>query len=215
MLKKLMAANPDISFWDTSQQQDIPNPPNPSSLSISSPLHAAIRTGNLAVLRELLEVGFNPNLYQRSAPTLCVTPLMAIAMQEDTAGIAALNVIVQHSKYALDFDQRTPIFGVHILHLAAARLSRVLLEHIAKHSSLEKTEKTALGLTLLHVATLPLDDAHLNFDAKEIMQSMHEVGTLDYDFEPAHPNIVGFPGPTRLLLRTTQSSPFTLSPSTF
>ena len=99
---------------------------------------------------------------------------------------------------------------MYILYLVAAKLLCILLEHIAKHSSLKKTEKMVLRLMLLHVATLSLNNAHPNFDPKKIMQSMHEVYTLDYNFESAH-NIVSFSCPTYLLSQITQLLSFILS----
>ncbi|KAL8671647.1 MAG: hypothetical protein Q9168_003853 [Polycauliona sp. 1 TL-2023] len=61
----------DTSFWTSNPQpRSIPVPETPSSLGISSPLHAAVRGRNLPALTLLLSRGFNPNLLPLAAPVL-------------------------------------------------------------------------------------------------------------------------------------------------
>ena len=70
---------------------------------------------------------------------------------------------------------------VHVLHFATARLEIPLLLHIIKNPStpLEAAGTSALGHTLLHIATLSLTDAEINLFSPKIFHSIHEVRTLD------------------------------------
>ncbi|RDW87329.1 hypothetical protein BP5796_03023 [Coleophoma crateriformis] len=73
ILRQLMEFGADITFW-TSPQFYVPDPPTPSSLAITTPLHVAIQAGDLTMLSYLLNVHhFDPNAMALVAPTRCHT----------------------------------------------------------------------------------------------------------------------------------------------
>jgi hypothetical protein len=69
----------------------------------------------------------------------------------------------------------TPVFGVHILHFATARL-RVDLLH-ATNLPLSSAPATALGHTLLHIACLPYRTCEVQASEK-VQQSIHDIRNL-------------------------------------
>jgi hypothetical protein len=97
------------------------------------------------------------------------------------AGIAFCNPpnlevydILAHNAKA-DLTLLTPIFSIHILHFATARLEVPFLQHLINNPN----TPTALGHTLLHISTLPLTDAHINIFSQKVFHSIHNVRTLD------------------------------------
>ncbi|KAK2465503.1 hypothetical protein APHAL10511_002395 [Amanita phalloides] len=77
---------------------------------------------------------------------------------------------------------QTPVFSIHTLHFAAARLDLLLLQQIStSHLTmvLGAAGTTSLGHTLLHIAALPLTDDHINLFAPKIFSSIHDVRTLN------------------------------------
>lgn len=178
ILKSLLdAPATDISFWTVyPQPQDIPEPASPSSLAISTPLHAAIYARNLPALSLLLSRGFDPNALPLTAPTRCITPTMAAIVYCDPWNEEAYNAISGHP--LADLGIRTPIYDVSILHFAVARLDLTLLETVAADLKLEKARETALGHSLLHIACLPLDESWIQMHSEPIFKSCHETRNL-------------------------------------
>ncbi len=72
---RLLSAGADASFWMSGQRAE-PNPPNPSSLSVTTPLHAAVESVNIHMIHHLLSKGFDPNIIALSTPLSGLTPLM-------------------------------------------------------------------------------------------------------------------------------------------
>jgi hypothetical protein len=97
----------------------------------------------------------------------------------DPPNLEAYNILAQTVK--TDLTLRTPIFAIHVLHVATARLDVPLLQHLIHNpdTALEAAGTTALGHTLLHISTLPLTDAHINIFSPKIFHSIHDVRTLD------------------------------------
>lgn len=171
----LLSAGADISFW-TSRATEVPVVATPSSLAVTTPLHAAIWARNLPMLRHLLVKGFDPNIMPLAAPTRCITPAMATIVHCDPWNQTAYEILRQHPKF--DINIRTPVYGVHLLHFAVATLSVPLLETIAVDVALSNAGVTALGHTLLHIACLPPDERYIQLHSKAIYSSIHETRNL-------------------------------------
>lgn len=175
IFKRLLEAGADASFW-TRPQFFVPNLPTVSSLSLSSPLHAAIRGSQPEMLRYLLSTGFDPNTQPLINPTRCFTPLMATIIYSRTFNKEAFDILASHP--SINFEIRTPVYGVHILHFAAATLNLELLKVLSARTSLKNAGTTSLGHTLLHIACLPADSTHVQRHSKTIYQSIHETRDL-------------------------------------
>lgn len=165
----------DVSFW-LSRQTGLPVPATVSSLAITTPLHSAIWSRNTGVLKHLLSCGFNPNAMPLAAITRCITPAMATISYCDPWNQAAWECLQKHP--AFDPGVRTPIFDVHILHFAAAKLSLPLLKAIVEAVPLADAGTTALGHTMLHIVCLPLDERFVNWHSEPVYRSVHETRDL-------------------------------------
>ncbi|KGO37923.1 hypothetical protein PEX2_103590 [Penicillium expansum] len=87
---------------------------------------------------------------------------------------ASLMHLLQHPD--LDQHLRSPIFGIHPLHLAVARHDPDLLSRLP--IPLPTAGTTALGLNLLHIAPLTLTE-NINKKNPDSVQSIHCARTLD------------------------------------
>jgi ankyrin repeat protein len=76
ILDRLLRAGADALFW-MSEESTEPDYPNPSSLAVTTPLHAAIESGNISMIHHLLASGFDANIIATSTPCSGLTPLMA------------------------------------------------------------------------------------------------------------------------------------------
>lgn len=142
----------------------MPVPATVSSLAVGTPLHSAIWSRNTEMLGFLLSSGLDSNSMPLAVITRCNTPAMATIVHCDPWNEFVSRCLRQHPQ--LKPHIRTPIYDVHILRFAAARLSLSLLKAVAEIMSLDGAGVTALGHNLLHVACLPLDDA-LSIDIQE------------------------------------------------
>ena len=173
----LQAPSLDTSFWTaTSQPPNIPNPATPSSLSISTPLHAAIWGRNLPALLLLLSYGFNPNALPLVAPTRCITPAMATVVCCYPWNAEAYKALIAHP--LTDLRIRTPIYDVSLTHFAVARLDLHLLKTVTADVPVNAAGKTALGHTVLHIACLPLDESWVQMHSGPIFTSCRETRNL-------------------------------------
>lgn len=161
-------------------QYEMPEPPTYSSLSVSTPLHAAVESRNLEMLKHLLQLGFDPNVRPLANMAKSISPPMSTLTWEPPF-IEAYELLAADARVALDL--RTPIYGVHILHFAFAHLSRHLLQQVAD-VPLFSAGTTALGHTLLHIACFPLDETQICIFAKSIYESIHEVRSLSQTLCP-------------------------------
>ena len=173
----LDAPGVDTSFWTTSPQLgDVPIQEKPSSLAITTPLHAAISARNHPALSLLLSRSFHPNTLPLAAPTRCITPAMATIVYCDPWNADAYKALRTHSQ--IDLSIRTPIYQVSMLHLAVARLDLHLLRTVAADLPLPQAGPTALGHTLLHIACLPLDQSWVQMHSEPIFKSCRETRNL-------------------------------------
>ncbi|KDR68412.1 hypothetical protein GALMADRAFT_257111 [Galerina marginata CBS 339.88] len=180
LFDQMRAANPDESWWTSTQMQSqLPGTLTHSSLSVSSPIHEAIISQHQGMLRHLLSIGYSPNILPLAAPTCCFPPHMASIAFCDPPNLAAYDLLALDPR--TDLTLRTPVFSIHILHIAAARLDIPLLRHLcsAPTTPLSAAGSTALGHTLLHIAALPRTDAQVNLISPMILHSVHDVRTLD------------------------------------
>lgn len=167
----LLEAGADTTFWKKPQFY-VPSPASESALSISSPLHAAIANSNLPILWHLLELGFDPNTMALSNPTRCVTPLMATVISSDKFEKEAFDIL--YSRPNIGLELRTPVYEVHFLHFAVAKLDLDMLKHVATRIPLHTAGTTALGHTLLHIACMPAYSLKIQRHASLIRKSIHE-----------------------------------------
>ena len=185
LFDQVRAAQPDESWWklDPTPPQ-LPTDLTHSALCTSSPVHEAILAGKSDMLRYLLDLGYSPNILPIAAPTRCLPPLAAAIALCIPPNLEAYNVLITHPM--INPALRTPVFSIHTLHFAAARLDLLLLQLIStSHSAmgLRAAGTTALGHTLLHIAALPLTDDHINLFAPKTFSSIHDVRTLNTKHE--------------------------------
>ena len=173
-LQAVLARGPDVSFW-LLPRMPLAISSSHSALSISSPVHGAVEERQSEMLKILLSYGYDPNLLPTAAITRCLSPLMT-ALACDPPNITAFNILVSHPE--IDLSLRSPIYGVHPLHLAAAHLSIPLLEEVSAKIPLETAGATALGFTLLHIVCLPLTAAELNRTSNAIVTSITRLRSL-------------------------------------
>ncbi|KAE8453199.1 hypothetical protein EG329_011266 [Mollisiaceae sp. DMI_Dod_QoI] len=201
ILDRLLEAGADASSW-TSQRSDIPESPTPSSLAISSPLHAAIAARNVGMIAHLLSRGFDPNFLPTSTPLTCLTPLMStfLSCQDfneattesrtiqtssttsplpSTFNRESYDVIIRHP--SIRFTVASPILSVHAFHLAVAHASLPLFKHVLSTISISPSyvQPTALGHILLHIACLPPSTSYINMRSLATIHSIHDTRSLD------------------------------------
>ena len=180
LFDQVRAAGPDESWWKIDPTPSkLPETLTHSVLCTSSPCHEAIISGKNVMLRHLLALGYSPNILPLAAPTRCLSPHMTAIAFCDPPNLEAYDILAQNNKTNLNL--RTPVFSIHVLHFATARLDVSLLQHLTSNPNtpLEAAGTTALGHTLLHISTLPLKDTHINIFSQKIFQSIHDVRTLD------------------------------------
>ncbi|EPE30161.1 Ankyrin repeat-containing protein [Glarea lozoyensis ATCC 20868] len=167
----LLEYGADASFWMT-PHLFVPEPPSSSSLCISTPIHAAIEHGKHSMLRHILDLGFDPNTMALANPTRCVTPLMATLLHHDRFDKESFDMLSMQPN--INFEIRTPIYGVHLLHFAVAKLNFTMLRHVVSFVPLRNAGTTAIGHTLLHVACMPSRNVQIQRRSDIIMRSIHE-----------------------------------------
>jgi ankyrin repeat protein len=192
---QLLAAGADASFWMSAQGR-VPEPPTESSLGVSSPLHAAIESKNTPMLKHLLDLGFDPNTLPLSNPTRCYTPLMATIISCDPFNKEAFDVLATHK--SIDFSIRTPVYSVHLLYFAVAKLDLEMLKYVSSKVHLCNAGTTALHHTLLHIACMPSDSMQVQRHSQVIYNSIHETRDLSpwndphVAFPPQHDHPIEF-----------------------
>lgn len=106
----------------------------------------------------------------------------------EPSNLEAFDILAAHRLTNLQL--RTPVFDVHLLHFAAAKLTPALLRHVLQRipapqrTSVELLQ-TAQWQTPLHVACLPLADAQINCCSEAVWQSIHDLRTTDPFWRPA------------------------------
>ncbi|KAF4617025.1 hypothetical protein G7Y89_g15124 [Cudoniella acicularis] len=188
IFETLEKAGASTSFWLSSfEQNEVSDPPWTSSLALFTPFHAAIEERNLEMVKHLLKGGFNPNVQPLMAITKCFPPLAAaVALCESPWNEDAFQELSSHPQ--IDFNLRTPVYQVHFLHFATARLDVRILRRVMGNISLSSAGVTALGHALLHVACLPENEHYIQKHSKKIFESINEVR----DLVPAHMRMSDF-----------------------
>lgn len=175
-IDKLLEAGADTAAR-TLPYDSIPFDASVSYFSTSTPLQRAIEHNQLATIEDLLNLGFSPNIYPLASITCTLTPAMtAIATQN----LPAFRLIAQAP--STDLTLTTPIYDISPLHLAVATLSLSLLHTVTNALPLNAAmipRPTALRHNLLHIASLPLDDTHINHHSAKCHASLHEIRCLD------------------------------------
>ncbi|KAK9646495.1 hypothetical protein HCH54_005235 [Aspergillus fumigatus] len=201
MFNLIRDAGADESAWTRTQpsSERVDDEPSnqevtPSSMSTSSPVHEAISAGHRAMLHKLLhQHHYSPNYRPlAAAPTLALPPLsyaLACCDPDNPKIRECITELRDHPD--LDPHLRTPIFEVHPLHFAVARHSPALLSWLAL--PLPSAGTTALGQTLLHIASLPLTSEAIDDKNPDVVRSIHCARTLNLAWLP-HP----WPSPLHL-----------------
>ncbi|KAF7342023.1 ANK-REP-REGION domain-containing protein [Mycena venus] len=185
-IDQLVTHGADISCWKAGPPTTpLPAVPTPSSLSASSPLHAAIAGRHNATLVRLLSppLSFNPNFIPLGPPVRRLTPPMQ-CLCTTPPNLDALAILLAHPLF--NAATRTPDFGVHLVHFAAAHLSASLLRQLIQQlpTALRDAGTTSRGHTLLHVACMPRDETYINVFAPSVYQSVRFVSALDPAWKP-------------------------------
>jgi ankyrin repeat protein len=181
MFDMILEAGADASFW-MSPHFFVPDPPTESSLSVSSPLHAALQVRDNDMLKHLLDIEFDPNIMPLANPTRCFTPLMTTVIYSENFNRNAFDLLCSYPE--TNSEIRTPIYGVHLLHFAVAGLNLDMLKHVASKIPLRNAGTTALGHTLLHIACMPSDALEVQRHSEIIYKSIHETRDLHARNDP-------------------------------
>ncbi|KAJ5938496.1 hypothetical protein N7466_001630 [Penicillium verhagenii] len=172
IMEQLLATDVDTSFWTAFPAlRNIPEPPTPSSLALSSPIHAAISsaTQSIETIQHLIQGGFNPNVLPLGDVCTSITPLMATFLQCEPWNEMAYEVLANDPR--IDFIIRTPYLLVNILHVATA-YSLQALQRVEQSIPLEAAGATAAGHTLLHIACM---SSMIQHHASKTRESIHNL----------------------------------------
>ena len=114
----------------------------------------------------LLDRGLSPNA---RAP---ISGSQALTRMQYAIVIGDLKTYYLLRSRGADPEIRTPVFGVHILHFAAALLRMDLLKAI--DIPLSKASTTVMGHSLLHIAALPFNRSDFQESAPKVKRSIHD-----------------------------------------
>lgn len=178
VVELLLQTNIDVAAWVESYDEISPNP-SISFLSPSTPLHKAIEVGNLDIIHILLVRDFAVNQLPLAAINRCLSPLMCSLLKQ-TNDLTIFKLLAASPK--IEIDRTSPVFRIHIAHIAAANLSIPCLEAIHALSPLDQVPNTALGHSLLHIACLPFDDNSIQHCSKKTHESIHDIRNSNLDF---------------------------------
>ncbi|KAL4874923.1 hypothetical protein BJY04DRAFT_233168 [Aspergillus karnatakaensis] len=177
-------ADHEKSLFDIDNGDNVPT----SALSTTSPVHEAIAAGRVQMLWHLLSTcGHSPNYRPRAAPTIALTPLsyaVACCDLKDPGVQRCLVDLLSHPQ--LDANLRTPVYNIHPLHFATAHHNPEFLSWLAASipGEFAAAGQTALGHTLLHVASLPLHAGHIDISLENTATSIHCLRTLASRWAP-------------------------------
>lgn len=172
----LCEAGAKLSFWK-SEPFEIPLEATPSSLAVTTPLHAAIWSRNTVGLDHLLTLDFNADAMPLAYPTRCITPLMATVVYCNpgtrTRSIDYIVILQKKAASILTKGRQFLIYKSCIL----PQLGLTLSSYVAFRTLFLciKTKEPALGHTLLHVACLPLNEKYTQMHSKGIYNSIHDI----------------------------------------
>lgn len=185
------------------QQTPLSSDDDPSSVdahassrwAVESPLLVAVSNRDVVMLRMLLDRGHKPEYFPEALVTRSMSALAAALSKHDP-----LAAHEHHQPWTVGFDMMapksdmsllTPLFRCHVLHFAVATLDLNLIKHVTQviggdksAAALQQVPSTALGHTLLHIASLPIHDGVVNMHSEAVYLSSHEFRTTDTSWEP-------------------------------
>lgn len=141
------------------------------------PLWTAIKNKDNKTIKFLLGRDHKPHLFPEA---LITRSWNALSYAVSTNWNAGFDIMSTRS----DLSLISPIFGRHPLHFAVAALDLDLIRYLLSRfegsggNILNTVPETALGHTLLDIASLQLDDSNVNMHALQIYTSIHEFRTL-------------------------------------
>jgi ankyrin repeat protein len=175
----LLRMNADVAAWVESYD-DFPSNPSISFISPSTPLHRAVEVGNLDIIRALLARGFTVDRFPLASINRCLSPLMC-SLAKNENGLAMFRLLA--ASPGVDIGQTSPVFDIHVAHIAAATLSVPSLQAVHALSPLDQIPNTALGHSLLHIACLPFDDNSIQHCSRKVHESIHDIRGCNSDFK--------------------------------
>ncbi|KAA8651354.1 uncharacterized protein ATNIH1004_000236 [Aspergillus tanneri] len=136
-----------------------------SVLSTSSPVHEAIAASLQHILRHLLSTcGYSHKYLPCVAAIVALPPLSYTIVRCDLNNADVQRCLVDLlSRPQIDINLRTPVFSIHPLHFAMAYHDPDLLSWLTGFipGGSSAAGVTALGHTLLHVASIPLTTSQI------------------------------------------------------
>lgn len=202
ILDQILESGADTSAWRGNKRISLPEEDElqPSQVAISTPLHTAIATNNCVMLRALLDRGFDLNA------RAMITGSQALTPAQYAITIGDLKTFQFLKAHGADLEIRTPVFSVHILHLAAAILRLDLL--IAIGLPLSSASANGMGHTLLHIACLPFNESELQSSAPKISHSIHDIRGMQASYRVHERKVKEFDesGESQTVLRSSFES---------
>jgi ankyrin repeat protein len=183
ILDLLLDAGADITAWCEPTDDPLPKEEEelqPSQLCISTPVHAALASGNRGMLQKLFDSGISPNARALITGNQALTPAQYAIMLGD---LESYNILIDNGA---DISITTPVFNVHALHFAAAQLRIDLMAAIiGLNQPVGATPVTNMGHTLMHIACLPLNRSQLQTSSHKVCQSIHDIRHMGPKFQIA------------------------------
>ena len=150
---------------------------------VQSPMLTCIKNEDKSALQFLLDRKHRPDIFPMVLVTRCMNPLM-VTLSKRNPWLEGFDMLAPRA----DLSLLTPIFQCHLLHFAVATLNLPLIQHvidtIGGPTVAQAVPPTALGHTLLHIASLPIDDSVVNMHSRKIYLSIHEFRTTDEQWVP-------------------------------
>jgi hypothetical protein len=101
---------------------------------------------------------------------------MATITSCDPFNKEAFDILASHP--LINFNIRTPVYRVHLLHFAVARLDLEMVQTLSSLTPLSEAGITALGHNLLHIACMPANSLQIQRHSEIIFRSIHETRDL-------------------------------------
>ncbi|KAJ5745900.1 hypothetical protein N7520_011082 [Penicillium odoratum] len=182
--KYLVDHGSDESAWvDTQKYVSVADDLPTSYFVVQSPLLTSIKNEDISAVRFLLDRGHRPDTFPMVLVTRCMNSVMA-TLAKRNPWLEGFDLLAPHA----DLSLLTPIFQCHLLHFAVATLDLSLIRHVIDTmggpAAAQAVSPTALGHTLLHIASLPIDDSVVNMHSQKIYSSIHEFRTTDEKWVP-------------------------------
>ena len=172
MIETLCEAGADTRAWKE-HYSAMPSEPTISFLSPSTPLDQAIDADQVDTVKYLLDKGFLPDIFPLANITSCLNPVMA-SLTTNPPNLR----IFSHIAPKADLSLQTPLYKVHLFHIAVATLSLPTIQTVSEFVSITTNPITALGHTILHISALPTSRSHITLTSPPIKSSIHDIRSL-------------------------------------